>query len=174
MTCSSLGFEIVPRASVTDRARSRPEQVCRLREGDPYCRHSATTRTGDDADCGRSAMRLMSLGAAMLSAAIALTAGAHADTTEIRISKGYGIHYLPLYVMQHDRLLEQAAQQAGLGDIKVTWPVIDGGNNINDAMLAGALDIASLGVPGFLTLWGKARSVPQYEVKGLAGIGAGS
>ncbi len=119
-------------------------------------------------------MRLISLGAAMLSAAIALTAGAQADTTEIRISKGYGIHYLPLYIMQHDRLLEQAAQQAGLGDIKVSWPVIDGGNNINDAMLAGALDIAALGVPGYLTLWSKAKGNSRLEVIGLAAVGAGS
>lgn len=118
-------------------------------------------------------MRLTTLGAACLSAIIAVT-GAHAETTEIRISKGYGIHYLPLYIMQHDHLLEQAAKQAGLGDIKVSWPVIDGGNNINDAMLAGALDVAAIGVPGFLTLWAKAKGNPRLEVIGLAGVGAGS
>ena len=28
---------------------------------------------------------------------------------------------------------------------------------INDAMLSGALDIAGIGVPGFLTLWAKAK-----------------
>lgn len=119
-------------------------------------------------------MRPISLGAALLSAIVAFTGVARAESGEIRISKGYGIHYLPLYVMQHDQLLEQAARQAGLGNIKVSWPVIDGGNNINDAMLAGALDIAALGVPGFLTLWGKAKGNARLEVIGLAGVGAGS
>jgi NitT/TauT family transport system substrate-binding protein len=52
--------------------------------------------------------------------------------------------------------------------------VIDGGNVINDAMLSGALDMAAIGVPGFLTLWDKARAIPGREVIGLSGVGSGS
>ena len=119
-------------------------------------------------------MRLAAVGRALLCALIAVTGTTRAESAELRISKGYGIHYLPLYIMQHEHLLEEAAKQAGLGDVKVSWPVIDGGNNINDAMLAGALDIAALGVPGYLTLWSKAKGNARLEVIGLAGIGAGS
>ena len=111
-----------------------------------------------------------------LAAVIVTTAvdRAVAEAAELRISRGYGIHYLPLYIMERFKLVEKHAAAAGLPNVKVSYAAIDGGNVINDAMIAGALDIASVGVPGFLTLWDKARSVPQYEVKGLAGIGAGS
>ncbi len=99
---------------------------------------------------------------------------AQAQTRELRISRGYGIHYLPMYVIDKLKLVEKHAAAAGLGDVKVTYRVFDGGNVINEAMLAGALDIASVGVPGFLTLWDRARGIAQAEVMGLAGVGAGS
>ena len=105
---------------------------------------------------------------------IASGQGAWAETSELRISRGFGIHYLALYVMERQRLIEKQAAAAGLGEIKVSWRAIDGGNVINDAMLAGALDIASTGVPGFLTLWSKAKGNPQIEIIGLGGAGSGS
>ncbi|XHO07937.1 hypothetical protein ACEQUB_p01184 (plasmid) [Ralstonia syzygii] len=71
---------------------------------------------------------------------------AHAEASEVRISHGYGILYLPIMVMASEHLLEKQAKAAGLGDVKVSYRVLDGGNVINDAMLSGALDIASLGV----------------------------
>jgi NitT/TauT family transport system substrate-binding protein len=106
--------------------------------------------------------------------AFAISGGAQAETHELRISRGFGIHYLALYVAERLKLVEKHAAAAGLGDVKVSYSVVDGGNVINDAMLSGALDIASVGVPGFLTLWDKARNIPQNEVMGLCGVGAGS
>ncbi len=102
------------------------------------------------------------------------TGTARAETNELRVSKGFGIHYLPLYIMEKLKLVEKRAAAAGLGDVKVSYRVIDGGNIINDAMLAGALDVATGGVPGFLTLWDKTRTIPQMEARGLSGIGGGS
>ena len=99
---------------------------------------------------------------------------AFAETNELRISMGFGIHYLPMYVMQSMKLVEKYAAAAGIPDVKVSYRTIDGGNVINDAMLSGALDIASGGVPGFLTLWDKAKSLPQSEVRGIGAVGAGS
>jgi NitT/TauT family transport system substrate-binding protein len=118
--------------------------------------------------------RIVALCALAAILAAATTRHALAEAAELRISRGFGIHYLPLYVTEKFKLVEKHAAEAGLPNVKVTYNALDGGNVINDAMLAGALDIASLGVPGFLTLWDKARTVPRYEVKGLAGIGAGS
>ena len=105
---------------------------------------------------------------------IAPQQGARAEPKELRISRGFGIHYLALYVMEHQHLIEKYAVAAGLGEIKVDWRAIDGGNVINDAMLAGALDIASTGVPGFLTLWAKSKGSPRAEIIGLGAAGAGS
>jgi NitT/TauT family transport system substrate-binding protein len=77
---------------------------------------------------------------------------ARAETAELRVSHGYSIGYLPLMVMRSQNLIEKHSATAGLGKITVEWQIQDGGNNINDAMLAGALDIAGIGIPGFLVL----------------------
>ena len=93
-----------------------------------------------------------------------------AEVSEVRISRGYGILYLPLFVIEDQKLIEKHAKLRGLGEIRVTWQVLDGGNVINDAMLAGALDIAAIGVPGFVTLWAKAKGNARLEVLGLSGL----
>src|SRR6266853_6633853 len=103
-----------------------------------------------------------------------VAAGARAEVSEVRISHGYGVLYLPLMVMASEKLVEKNAKAAGLGDVKATYLVLDGGNVINDAMLSGALDIASIGVAGFLTLWAKAKDNPALEVRGLSGMSSSS
>ena len=100
-------------------------------------------------------------------------AAALAEVGEVRISKGYGILYLPLIVMQDRKLLEAEAARRGLGDVKATWLLIDGGNVINDAMLAGTLDIAGTGAPGFVTLWSKAKG-SRSEVVGVSALSSTS
>ena len=114
---------------------------------------------------------------ALVAAALALVllgpAPARAEVREVRISRGYSIHYLPMFVMERQKLLEKHAAAAGLGDVAVSWSAIDGGNQINDAMLSGALDIATLGVPGFLVLWDKARGNTKLEVGGIALMSVG-
>jgi NitT/TauT family transport system substrate-binding protein len=120
----------------------------------------------------------MRLSKAFLAGVLALgfsaTQPALAEVSEVRISKGYGILYLPLIVMQDQKLLEKQAAKAGLGDIKLEWVLLDGGNIINDAMISGQLDIAGTGTPGFITLWSKGRGNAKTEVTGLAGLGATS
>lgn len=105
---------------------------------------------------------------------LALLAGvagaARAEVKEVRISKGYGILYLPLIVMEDQKLLEKQAEKAGLGAVKVNWLMLDGGNVINDAMMAGSLDLAGTGAPGFITLWAKAKGIPNVEVVGVSGL----
>jgi len=112
--------------------------------------------------------------ALIMLAVLAAPPSARGEASALRVSKGFGIHYLPLYVMEGQKLVEKHAARAGLGDVKVSYRLIDGGNVINDAMLSGALDIASIGVPGFLTLWDKARAIAGREVIGLSGVGGGS
>jgi NitT/TauT family transport system substrate-binding protein len=45
--------------------------------------------------------------------------------------------------------------------------VLDGGNVINDAMLSGALDIASIGVAGFLRCGRPGLGQSAIEIRGL-------
>ena len=99
---------------------------------------------------------------------------ARAEVAEVRISRGFGVLYLPLMVMESEKLLEKQAKAAGLGEVKVNYLILDGGNVINDAMLSGALDIASIGVAGFLTLWAKAKDNPAIEIRGLSRMSSSS
>ena len=69
--------------------------------------------------------------------------------------------------------MQKRAAETGLGDIKVEFLLVDGGNHINDAILAGSVDIASTGTGGFLTLWAKAKGNPNLEVVGLGGSASG-
>jgi NitT/TauT family transport system substrate-binding protein len=112
--------------------------------------------------------------AVCITALLGAVGAAHAEVKEIRISKGYGVLYLPLIVMEDQKLLEKQAEKAGLGALKVNWLTLDGGNVINDAMMAGSLDIAGTGAPGFITLWAKAKGIPTVEVAGVSGLSSTS
>ncbi|WP_414640226.1 ABC transporter substrate-binding protein [Bordetella sp.] len=101
---------------------------------------------------------------------LSLPRPAFAEASTVRVSHGYGILYLPLMVMQDQKLFEKQAKADGLGEIEVDWLNIDGGNVINDAMLAGSLDIAGTGAPGFITLWAKAHGIPGSEITGLGAL----
>jgi NitT/TauT family transport system substrate-binding protein len=105
----------------------------------------------------------------VLAAAITLPTATLAEVNQLRISRGFGIHYLPLYVMEAKGFLKARAAAEGLGDIDVQYSLVDGAGNINDAVLAGALDIGSTGLGGFLTLWAKTKSNPANAVIGLGG-----
>ncbi|MGF3027815.1 ABC transporter substrate-binding protein [Methylobacterium aquaticum] len=99
---------------------------------------------------------------------------ARAEVDRVRISRGFSTAYLPLMVMQDRKLLEKHTRAIGLDPITVEWKALDGGNVINDAMLAGTLDIAGTGVPGFITLWSKARNVPSAAVIGISALSGGA
>src|SRR5262249_39308204 len=117
------------------------------------------------------AVSSLPLGWIALALAIAIiivaAASASAEVGQLRISRGFGVHYLPLYVMQEKKLLQKRALAAGLDSVEVEYLLIDGGNHINDAVLARSVDIASTGTGGFLTLWAKSKGNQNLEVIGL-------
>jgi NitT/TauT family transport system substrate-binding protein len=96
-----------------------------------------------------------------------------AETKAVRLSHGYSTGYLPMMVMRDQKLIEKHAQKAGLGTLDVSWRIEDGGNIINDAMLSGTVDIAGIGVPGFLVLRDRTLGKPQ-EVIGITALDRGS
>jgi NitT/TauT family transport system substrate-binding protein len=108
------------------------------------------------------------------SAAAAMGArSARAETGRLRVSYGYSTGYLPLMVMRDQGLIEKHASKLGLGAVQVEWQVLDGGNNINDAMLAGALDIAGIGIPGYLVLRDRTLGKKQ-EMTSISALSAGA
>ena len=86
-------------------------------------------------------------------AALFVCTVARADMTEIKIARQYGVSYLPLMLMQDQKLLEKHAAQLGIPDLKVSWVEFAGGNVMNDALLSDSLQIASGGVAPLVLLW---------------------
>jgi len=88
---------------------------------------------------------------------LALAGRAHADASKVTIGIQYGLTYLVFMVMQHERLLEDEAQKAGLGNVEVNWIRTAGGPQLNDGLLSGNIDLACTGAISFLNLWDKSR-----------------
>src|SRR5271165_1914020 len=55
----------------------------------------------------------------VLLSAVALSA--RAELGEINVAQQYGVSFLPLLLMERDKLVEKHAEAEGLGEIKVTW-----------------------------------------------------
>ncbi|MYZ47284.1 ABC transporter substrate-binding protein [Propylenella binzhouense] len=106
-----------------------------------------------------------------LSSVIVLSAAniSFAETKHTSIAVQFGVTYLPLAVMKHEKLIEKRAKEAGL-DLVVNWTQVAGGNVSNDALIAGNLDISATGFPSFLTLW--SRGAGKIDVKGISAYGS--
>ena len=105
--------------------------------------------------------------AAVALAALFAVAPAHAEMAEINVAQQYGISYLPLMLMEEQKLIEKHAKTAGV-DVKVGWAKIAGGNVMNDALLSNSLQFASGGVGPLLTLWARTRG--NLDVRAVAAI----
>jgi NitT/TauT family transport system substrate-binding protein len=88
---------------------------------------------------------------------------------KISIAQQFGIGYLILDVVRDQQLIEKHGKAQGL-DITVDWNSISGATAMNEALLAGALDVVSAGVPPMLTLWDRTRG--KQNVKAIASLGS--
>lgn len=88
---------------------------------------------------------------------------------KISIAQQFGIGYLILDVVRDQQLIEKHGKAEGL-DITVDWNSISGATAMNEALLAGALDVVSAGVPPMLTLWDRTRG--KQNVKAIASLGS--
>lgn len=107
-----------------------------------------------------------SIAATLTCVTMAWTTGASAEVKEVRVARQYGIGYLQLMVMAHDKLIEKLAKAHGLGDIKVSWNTFTDGTVMNDAILSGNLDFAGGGIGSFITMWSKTRDNLQVKAVG--------
>ena len=100
--------------------------------------------------------------------ALGISSGAHAEG-RISIAQQFGIGYLILDVVQDQKLIEKHGKAQGL-DIQVQWNQVSGATAMNEALLAGSLDVVSAGVPPMLTLWDRTRG--RQNVKAIAALGS--
>jgi ABC-type nitrate/sulfonate/bicarbonate transport system substrate-binding protein len=91
-----------------------------------------------------------------------------AESGELRVAKQFGLGYLQMMLMEEQKLVENHAKALGLGDIKVTWATFRSSDVMNDALLSGNVDFASVGAPGLAIIWAKTRGTPQ-EVRAAFG-----
>jgi len=101
--------------------------------------------------------------------ALATPLTAHAEG-KISIAQQFGIGYLVLHVVKDQQLIEKHAKAHGLDDIEVEWRTISGATAMNEALLAGAIDVVSAGVPPMLTVWDRTHG--RQNVKAVASLGS--
>jgi NitT/TauT family transport system substrate-binding protein len=87
-----------------------------------------------------------------------------AEAKELRVAKQYGLGYVQMMLMEEQKLVEKHAVAAGLGDVKVSWSTFRSSDVMNDALLSGNVDFASVGAPGLAIIWSRTRGTAQ-EVK---------
>ena len=109
------------------------------------------------------------VGAALLLLAGLYAAGAIAETTEVRVVKQIGLGFLPLMIMEHEKLIEKQAKAAGLGDVKGIYATIAGPSLLNDAMLAGRIDVGANGPTSIILAWARTKGTDN-EIKGMAAM----
>ena len=110
--------------------------------------------------------RMAGVAAALLCGLLGAQA-ATAEVDEVRIAKGFGIGYLPLIVMEDEKLYEKHAKAAGLAST-AKWMVIDGGTTQAQLLIGGNLEVSSGGLGPLVTIW--ARTQGSLDVKGIASI----
>ncbi|WP_188261952.1 ABC transporter substrate-binding protein [Azospirillum tabaci] len=102
-----------------------------------------------------------------LGLAAAALAGPAAAEGRIRIAEQYGLGYLPLHVLRHQKLIEKHGKELGL-DINVEWVQLSGGAAMNDALLSDSIDLGSAGVGPLLTIWDRTKG--NANVKAIAAL----
>jgi NitT/TauT family transport system substrate-binding protein len=104
-------------------------------------------------------------------AALAFLAGmplAHAEVGEVRLGRQFGAQYLPLMVMEEQRLVERHLTASQIGNVTVKWSALGGPAALVDAFLSGNLHFAAQGVPSLGLLWDRTKG--GLGVKGVAAI----
>ena len=87
----------------------------------------------------------------------------------VRIPRGAGgVGFLPLLIMEQNKLVEKHAMSIGATDLKIQWVDVSGPSAMNDALLSGAVDFIAAGPPAFLVLWDRTRD--SAKVQGLSAI----
>src|SRR5882762_7853983 len=88
---------------------------------------------------------------------------------EIRISRTTTMAYLPLMVIEHEKLLEKHAAQAGIANLKVSYHTFTGPSAQFDALFSGNVDVIAVGSTALITLWARTKGT-QNEVKGISAL----
>ena len=109
-------------------------------------------------------IRLLNILSVALAGAL-VAGGAQAEVGKVRVSRQFGLPYLPMIVIEAQHLLEKNAKALGV-DVEAEWTQRAGPAADLDALLAGQADFIGPGIPTLATVWDKTIGTPQ-EVRAL-------
>lgn len=107
--------------------------------------------------------------AAVLGASVIGALSPASAQPEIRISRTTTMAYLPLMVVEHERLLEKHAAAAGIPNLKVSVHTFTGPSAQFDALFSGNVDVVAVGSTALITLWARTKGTAN-EVKGISAL----
>lgn len=116
---------------------------------DPGTRSPHICRPEPEAGNGGAAFSVTAMGGMARPAA--------AEAGAIVISTLHHFAFLPLMLMEDQKLVEKHAREAGLGEIKVSYVEINTGIEGNDALIAGRVQFVAAAIAPFLLLWDQTR-----------------
>jgi len=112
--------------------------------------------------------RSSTLSLAIVLSSMSATAPRQTEAAEqLRVATQFGLAYLPLIVMQHDKLWESEAKKAG-ADIMVDYRQLGGGGSLNDALLSDSVDLVAGGTAPMLFVWDKTAG--NFNVQAVAAL----
>src|SRR3954470_2543490 len=118
---------------------------------------------------GRKYMRFALVRAAAAILVLMLAGNpARTEVAEVRLSKQYGLPYLPFMVMEHFGLLEKEAGKQGLA-LKASWTTLSNASAMMEAIISGQMDFIAPGLPTLATMWDKTAGT-QNEIRALAAV----
>jgi NitT/TauT family transport system substrate-binding protein len=107
---------------------------------------------------------------ALIALIAAWTAGsltpARAEVTEVTFAQQFGIAFLPIMVLEDQKLVEKQTKARGLPEVKANFLKVAGPAVMVDALLSGSLHFAAQGPPSLALLWDKTKG----GVRGIGGI----
>jgi NitT/TauT family transport system substrate-binding protein len=111
-----------------------------------------------------------SLSAAVIAfaAMLIVTAPVKAETAELRIVRQYGLAFLPIMVMDAEKLYQKRAAELGIGTEPV-YMTLGSNTAVNEALISGSVNIVTNGPPGFLTAWSRTKGTSS-EIKGISSL----
>jgi NitT/TauT family transport system substrate-binding protein len=106
--------------------------------------------------------------AALATLLVSWSGPVHAEVSEVHIVRQFGIGYLPLTIMLHEKLVEKHAAKAGLPALTTKWSVLGNAVPINDGLIAGTIHVGSGGIAPMVIAWDRTRG--NVDIKGIGAL----
>jgi ABC-type nitrate/sulfonate/bicarbonate transport system substrate-binding protein len=108
------------------------------------------------------------LGACAALLALVTAASPAPAEEQVRIGLGFGLAFLPVYICEDLKLVEKYGKAEHL-ELKPSYQRFVGAGPLQEALGAGALDMAPFGVAPLLAAWEKAKDTPRqiFAASGL-------